>query len=282
MPTRPPTHAVTLDCLAPTSPGTWDRGRVAVRRDVTAPQGSLASCAAEGRILIRHNVSADNLADSMVPTVTAVVSAAGGGRTEFEAAMVGLVRTTVDDPHEAWVTFYRNSLAQLMGGVAAFSPIHHRAASLAIGSVVDLGSCFGFFPLQLALADPTRSVAATDVHRGTMELLDHASRRIGIPMSTRVCDASDLPMDDRSVDTVTALHLLEHIDHGTGMRVLREACRVARRRVVVAVPYETAPELCHGHVRSFDRASLHCVESELGMDHMVFDHHGGWLVIDVR
>ncbi|GAA1886514.1 mycofactocin oligosaccharide methyltransferase MftM [Williamsia serinedens] len=281
MATHAPRSTVELDCLAPASPGVWQRGRTIVRRDTSLPTRSVTAYSEDRRIVVRHNLAARHLADSLVDSVTSVVTAAGGGRAEFETAMVGLVRTTVDDPHEAWATFYRNSLAELLDGTAAFAPVHRRAADLTTGSVLDLGSCFGFFPLQLALADPDRSVIATDVHRATMELLARTSRRIGVPVVTRACDAADLPFPDGMVDTVTALHLLEHVDHGTGMRVLREACRVARRRVVVAVPYEAAPELCHGHVRSFDRASLHCIGSELGVDYIVFDHHGGWLVIDV-
>ena len=47
----------------------------------------------------------------------------------------------------AWLRFYRNSLDRLEDGVAAFAPVHEHSASLLVSSrVVDLGSCFGFFP----------------------------------------------------------------------------------------------------------------------------------------
>ncbi|MCI0479892.1 class I SAM-dependent methyltransferase, partial [Candidatus Uhrbacteria bacterium] len=58
--------------------------------------------------------------------------------------------------------------------------------------------------------------------------------------SFRVGDAERLPFDDRSFDTVVSSHVLEHLsDFDAGFR---ELCRVARRRVVVALP--TCLNLC--------------------------------------
>ncbi|MBJ7291660.1 MAG: class I SAM-dependent methyltransferase [Williamsia sp.] len=270
-----------LDSFAPTPPGVWDRGSVHVRRDRSRPAGSISARRHGDVILLRHNLTAAHLSDSLVGRTTSAIADAGGGRTEFEAAMVGLVRTTIDDPGDAWTVFYRNSMHELRSGAAPFAPIHERAIATVVGSVLDLGSCFGFFPLRLAAADPTRTVVATDLHADTMALLDAVAPRLGITIDTVPCDASSLPFPDASFDTVTALHLLEHVDRATGHRVLTEACRVARQRVIVAVPYEAEPAACHGHVRSFDDSELRCAGVELGYDFVVTDHHGGWLTIDV-
>ena len=75
--------------------------------------------------------------------------------------MVGLVRSTVDGALESWTTYYRNSLAELLDGTADFAPIHDKAEELVRGSVLDLGSCFGFLPLRLARAG--MDVTATDI-----------------------------------------------------------------------------------------------------------------------
>lgn len=278
--TAPPV-ARRLDSFAPTPPGVWDRGAVHVRRDHSRRTGSIDARRHGDDILLRHNLTGAHLSDSLVGRTTSAIADAGGGRAEFEAAMVGLVRTTIDDPGEAWTAFYRNSLDELLSGAAPFAPIHERAIATVVGSVLDLGSCFGFFPLRMAAADPTRRVVATDLHADTMALLDAVAPRLGVTIETVPCDAASLPFPDRSFDTVTALHLLEHVDRATGRRVLAEACRVARQRVVVAVPYETEPAACHGHVRCFDRSELHCAGLELGHDFLVTDHHGGWLTIDV-
>lgn len=52
------------------------------------------------------------------------------------------------------------------------------------------------------------------------------------------------------------LHVLEHVDAGTAGALVGEAVRIARRRVVVAVPYEAEPTALYGHL-----------------------HRGGWLVL---
>jgi hypothetical protein len=61
--------------------------------------------------------------------------------------------------------------------------------------------------------------------------------------------------------------------------VLREALRLARRRVVVAVPFEHEPTAAFGHVRTFDRRALIGLGHRLGRPFTVHDHHGGWLVL---
>jgi hypothetical protein len=57
--------------------------------------------------------------------------------------------------------------------------------------------------------------------------------------------------------------------------------RVARRRVVVAVPYEDVPEPVYGHLRTFDHADLDALGAATGARHRVDDDHGGWLVVDL-
>ncbi len=153
--------------------------------------------------------------------------------------MVGLVRSTVPGALESWTVYYRQFARELLDGTADFAPIHDKAAALVRGSVLDLGSCFGFLPLRLARAGVP--VTATDILPGTMTLLDAVAPRLGIPISTLVCDAANVPCPTTAPTTVTAVHLLEHVDARTGADVVAEALRIARERVVVAVPYETRP-----------------------------------------
>ncbi len=77
-----------------------------------------------------------------------------------------------------------------------------------------------------------------------------------------------------------AIHLLEHLAAAQAPAVLAEMVRLARRRVVVAVPYEEEPNATWGHVRTFDAADLHELGAATGRRYDVTDHHGGWLVIE--
>jgi hypothetical protein len=265
-----------FDSLAPCAVSTrWEHEHVVVERS----GGELSIERRDGTVQVSHGLHANDLREALVPHVTAAVSACGCGRDEFEAIMVGLVRTTVSSPVDAWATYYRNSLGDLLSGASDFAPIHERAEQLCVGSVLDLGSCFGFFPLRLALSG--RDVVATDVHAGTVRLLDSMRIPLGVELETLVCDARRVPVHDNHVDTVTALHLFEHLDEVAGEQVLREAMRIARRRVIVAVPFEREAEACHGHVRTFDMVSLAELGDATGLRHDTVEFHGGWLTIDL-
>lgn len=272
-----------MNVLTPCPPGVWSDDLVVVERIPRSPAhpqnrpGTLAITAGARRLHVRHSLTHDELGDQLVPAVTAAVGAAGLGQRAFESILVGLVRSTVDDPLESWTTYYRNSLLGLLGGTADFAPVHARARTLVTGSVLDLGSCFGFFPLELALTGT--EVTATDIDSGTMALLATVAPQLGAQVRTLVCDAAQVPVPNNSADTVTALHLLEHVDADSGLAIIAEALRIARHRVVVAVPFEQVATACHGHVRTFDSATLHALGQAAGVRYEVGEDHGGWLVL---
>jgi ubiquinone/menaquinone biosynthesis C-methylase UbiE len=145
--------------------------------------------------------------------------------------------------------------------------------------VLDVGSCFGFLPLLLA-ERPANRVTASDLSGGTMRLLDSVAAGRGLQVSTLVCDAARIPVPDRSADTVSVIHLLEHLSPGHGSAVVREALRIARRQVVVAVPVEEESSAAYGHICTVDLRQLGELGDRMGHLHSVHDYHGGWLVIN--
>lgn len=97
------------------------------------------------------------------------------------------------------------------------------------------------------------------------------------------CDAARVPLPDGTADTVTVLHLLEHLDANSAKSVLREAMRLACRRVIVAVPFEDVPRACYGHVQRFDLGTLRDIAEAWrasGVRTGVHEYHGGWLILD--
>jgi len=264
-----------LDSLAPCPPGRWTHDHVTVEH---VDSGPLTLRRSDGRLRVTHSLTPADLSERLVAGVTASVQDADFGQEEFELTMVGLVRSTVPGALDSWSVYYRNSLHELLDGTADFAPIHDRAAELVRGSVLDLGSCFGFLPLRLAGAGVP--VTATDILPGTMRLLDAVAPELGVALETIVCDATHVPVPDGSADTVTAIHLLEHVDDTIGDAVVDEALRVARERVVIAVPFEDEATACHGHVRTFDPEALRALGERTGRDFDVVEHHGGWLILD--
>ena len=230
---------------------------------------------------IRHDICADELSNDLAGWIAddlvdpGLLDPAG-----FEDAFVGVVQ----DVDPGWTAFYRNTLAALRAGGApggtnaGMAPVHDRAAELAVGAhVVELGCCFGFLALRLA-AEGHR-VTAVDLVAGTAGLLAAASTALGTPVTTLAGDARRIPLATGSADTVYAVHLLEHLPRGLDAAVLAEMLRVARRRAVVAVPFEDEPTPAWGHVRTFDLADLDALGAATGLSYTVQEHHGGWLVI---
>ncbi len=235
-------------------------------------------------VTVLHDLAPEELCDELAVTLAEQLVDTGAlqGQPEFEKVFTGVVRSTVDGPLPSWLRFYRNSLTRLESGATAFAPVHEHAADLVRGPVlVDLGSCFGFFPLRMSRRGI--DVTATDLSAPTMDLLARVSRCLRRPLATLSCDAAAVPLPGGCADTVTALHLLEHLPADLADRVLDEALRLARHRVVVAVPFEEEPRACYGHVQRFDPNILHRLaertrERHPGLGASVHEYHGGWLV----
>jgi len=299
--------SIRIDPLAPSHPGRWedpgivvchvDRAPVPVRLVAARPPERVTDHfevhRPGDRLLVLHRLRPDELDDDIAGLVASELTGVVTSAADFERVFTGIVRSTISDPLTAWSTFYANSLAVLRhprepadplappeSSLAGFAPVHERAVAEIRGrTVLDVGSCFGFLPLRLA--QEGFAVVATDHTPGTMGLLGAVARRRDEAVRTVVADARRLPAADRSVDTVTAVHLLEHLPAQDTVTVLDEMMRVARRRVVVAVPYEDVAEPVYGHLRTFDHAALHALGERSAHPFTVADDHGGWLVVEV-
>ncbi|GAA3530857.1 mycofactocin oligosaccharide methyltransferase MftM [Amycolatopsis ultiminotia] len=287
-----------LDPLAPGHRGWWESGELVVCHEdgVAVPNRLFTRLVPDQvtehfrvyalgqRVLVAHRFRPDELDDDLAGHLATELGGTQRLAAQFERIFTGVVRSTVHDPLLAWSVFYANTLAALRsppkaGAIADFAPVHERASALIRGrTVLDVGSCFGFLPLRLA-ADGFSPIAS-DRTAGTMALLNRVAAWLGTPLRTLVCDATAIPLAARSVDTVLAIHLLEHLPPGLGTRALHEMLRVARRRVVIAVPLEDSPDPAYGHVRCFDPDTLREWGNESGQRFTVFEHHGGWLVLD--
>jgi SAM-dependent methyltransferase len=235
---------------------------------------------ADGRV--RHRIGAAAISNDLAGWIARDLVAPGHlPAAGFAAAFVDVVESV--DP--GWTAFYRNTLRELArggepGGTnAGMAPVHERAAALCVGAdAVELGCCFGFLSLRLAAAG--HRVTAVDLCPGTAALLRSVAPRLGPPVRALAGCATAVPLAGSSTDTVLAVHLLEHLPTGLAPVVVAEMLRVARRRVVVAVPFEPEPDSTWGHVRTFDLTDLAALGAATGRPYRVDEHHGGWLVVD--
>lgn len=235
-------------------------------------------------IELAHSFCTTDICDDTLVQVLCELVADGVlvGQREFEEAAVGIIETTAAELGESWNAFYRNTLRTLDDGTAAFAPIHHRALSLIDGtSMLDVGSCFGF--LALRCAREGRTVSACDISPGATALFRSAAKHFGLKADAVVADATRLPFAENSFDSVTLIHLLEHLDEERIPVAIEEALRVARLRVVIAVPFEDLPSAHFGHTMALTVDDLaawaRCVDHSGAAT--VIDH-GGWLVLQPR
>lgn len=244
----------------------------------------LGACVEPRQPLLVDNDLADAIVDELGPLgLIPDVSA-------FEDLFVRTVESSAPTAGLAWNSFYRNTLGRLRkpaaavgddGSVATFGRIYAAAARLVSGSsTLDVGCCFGFFPILLAEQRPDLRVIASDLSVGTVALAGQVAASLGSAASFLPADAAALPFRDRAVDTVTVLHLLEHLPITTGAAVVNEALRVADRRVVVAVPLEETPNSAYGHLRAFSVGSLAALGQSTGWRSSAWLRDGGWLCLD--
>jgi len=231
------------------------------------------------------NELADHIAAELVPLGLVPDGSA------FEQVFVDAVLATQPngaDPMQAWAVFYRNTMRRLRCGerggtgcVATFARIYARALSLLCGTIVlDVGCCFGFLPLLAAERCPDLRVIGTDLVPATAALAGGISRARAGRARFAVADLLALPFASQTADTVLAIHVLEHLPAGACRPALAQLCRVARHRVVIAVPLEEIPDRTFGHLQAFDLPKLAGLGDVPGWSHVVHAADGGWLVLD--
>jgi hypothetical protein len=210
---------------------------------------------------------------------------------EFEQAFTARVESGHPDPARAWDGFYDATLARVAvgwgrtlpgtGTIATFTRVWARTTALQRGpTALDVGTCFGFLPLAWSALPGAPRLVAADLSPGASGLVGRQARRLRLPVGVVCADGTSLPLPDRAVGTVHLVHVLEHVRPALGALLLREALRVADRRVVVAVPVELMPDPVFGHVQVFDLARLAVVGARTGWHVSLIDADGAWLVLD--
>ena len=278
-------------------------------------------------LIIVHDFSAaqiDNnlgyyVVSELLPLLTAHrdrVDSGYSAQDEFERAVGDIVRSMAGNERRAWRLFYANTLnaTQRSAGlgqtpgrpdetandfIGLFGAIYRYAldliealpAAASSPTVLDVATCFGFFPLLLARVRAATGtlgeIAGCDLNPALMGFANAYASHAGLAeVQFGIADilADDIerelaPLPAR-YDVVTALHLLEHLESAQTEPAVINLWRLTARRLIIAVPLETAPDPRYGHQQVFDRDRLLTLGRTLGGHCDYFEHHGGWLVID--
>jgi Methyltransferase domain len=261
----------------------------------TACTGTFAVFRGPTTTLIIHGIAPAVLDNDIAQTVADELVRPGlvRGPDAFERCFAGVVESTGPSPRAAWRRFYVNTLRAFRGDwdgrsadgpIVTFAQIYRHAEELARGrSLLDIGSCFAFFPMLLA-ARGKLHVTATDAHPATVALARTMAGDLGFRVAFGAADLTRrLPFATASFDTVTALHVVEHLPAECNLAALAELCRAAARRVVLAVPIERTPDAAYGHRQAFDMYRLATLANAVpGWSGTAHELLGGWLVLEPR
>ncbi len=225
---------------------------------------------------------------------------------EFGATLFAVLASMHPAPRNQqaiWLNFCLNSLNSLRDQIAhplqsapakdsyigPFAAIYRRIFELITGqSLLDVGCSFGFLPVLLAEHYPhahitgcdnnpdaitfsTNLATATNAHSVTLTLLDVL--------------AEDFPKRE-NFDTVTAIHLLEHLTEQDMPVALTHLLQVTGKRLLIAVPYEEEAQGLYGHQQVFTPVKLRfwgnwCIEQLKGKgQYWCEEVMGGMLVLE--
>ena len=193
----------------------------------------------------------------------------------FEAAFQGVVASVrPHDPPAAWKMFSLNTLKLLRreveqeecaserrDSIASFASLYRHLFSLLVGeSLLDVGCACAFWPVLVAERDLPyhRKITGVDNRQDALHLSMQLATDVGLShLEFLLADVLTPTFSHLgSFDTVTALHLLEHLKEDQLALALENLLQVTRKRLIIAVPYENHPTGVYGHQQVFDQKKL--------------------------
>lgn len=225
---------------------------------------------------------------------------------EFSATLFAVLASTFPSPRDQqtiWQHFTLKSLSRLreqivhpvfplpeVSYIAPFATIYRRVFDLYTGqSLLDVGCSFGFLPVLMAERLPNASIVGCDKNPDALHFSTDLAQVVGTRnVRFALQDILDkAALDLGTFDTVTALHLLEHLSESDVSLALTHLLALTARRLIIAVPYEQQATAAYGHLHVFtpqklEQWGMYCVEKIGNHAHFWCEQvAGGLLVIDV-
>jgi hypothetical protein len=266
----------------------------------------LARPAETNRVILVHRFQASEVDNNLVDCLMQELPGLMTSEQAFGHAMIGVVHSIKPhDPVDAWGIFSLNTLERLRehldkhtrqnptSTIGACATIYRRLLELKVGtSLLDVGCACAFWPVLVAERDPNAESSIVGVDSRLDAI--HLSQNMAI--LTQHHDLTFLQLDllipqfvaeVGTFDTVTAIHLLEHLPKAQLPLAFQHLLQVTRHRLIVAVPYEAEATRAYGHENVFTQETLEqwgewCVRAFDGAARFwCEDVAGGLLVIDL-
>ncbi len=253
-----------------------------------------------------HNFSAEEIDNNVVYYLIKELMPHGLVTSDqaFGDALVSIVTSILpNDPVAAWGYFSLNTLNHLRKHldndfpangedfISSFATIYRRLFALKVGSsLLDVGCACAFWPILVAerIQDKSNKIVGVDNRLDAINLSTHLAA-LTKKDSLEFALADVLTSEFLQVghfDTVTAIHLLEHLSEAQIPQVLDHLLKVTRQRLIIAVPYENQPERAYGHEQVWSHEKLEAW-GQWSVSHLLSsgrayceDVQGGLLIIE--
>jgi SAM-dependent methyltransferase len=263
----------------------------------------LARPADTDRVILVHRFLPTEIDNNLVDCLMQELSGLLTTDQAFGRAMIGVVNSiNPHDPVAAWGLFCLNTLERFREyldetareypptTIGACATIYRRLFSLKVGvSLLDVGCACAFWPALVAERDPDACGRIVGVDNRQDAI--HLSQQMAALIEKR--DVTFLQLDLLSpqfveelgtFDTVTAIHLLEHLREEQLPLAFEHLLQVTRQRLIVAVPYEAEVTRAYGHEQRFTREKLErwghwCTEAIDGVARFWCEEVAGGLLI---
>ena len=259
------------------------------------------------KVILVHQISHDELDNNIGQYIMEELAPHGlmTSDSAFGAAFIGVVNST--NPHhpaDAWGLFSINTLQRLreqinspqtsdnkQDFITPFASIYRYLLSQRVGtSLLDVGCACAFWPLLVVEREVGKHgrIVGADNRQEAIALSQNMAKLAEIN-DVEFIQADLLTPDFTklgSFDTVTAIHLIEHIPEDKLPDAFTNLLKVTRRRLLIAVPYEKQAEVAYGHEQVFSHEKLEqwgqwCVERIKGEGKAFCeDIMGGILIIE--
>ncbi|HEX9132693.1 MAG TPA: class I SAM-dependent methyltransferase [Ktedonobacteraceae bacterium] len=259
----------------------------------------LARPAKTDRVILVHRFQSSEVDNNLVDYLMQELPGLMTSEQAFGHAMIGIVHSIKPhDPVDAWGIFTLNTLQRLREHMDEHtlqnptSTIYRRLFELKVGaSLLDVGCACAFWPVLVAERDlhDQSSIVGVDSRLDAI----HLSQHMAVLTQHQELTFAQLDLlspqfvdEVGTFDTVTAIHLLEHLPEAQLALAFQHLLQVTRHRLMVAVPYEAEATRAYGHENVFTREILEhwgqwCVEAFDGIGRFwCEDVAGGLLVID--
>jgi len=265
----------------------------------------LAHPADTDRVILVHRFLPTEVDNNLVDCLMQELPGLMTSDQAFGHAMIGVVNSIKPhDPVGAWGIFSLNTLQRFRDYLAentlqypqttigACATVYRRLFSLKIGAgLLDVGCACAFWPVLVAERDPDAygSIVGVDNRLDAIHLSQHMAALIDKPyLRFLQLDLLSPQFIEKlhPFDTVTAIHILEHLPEEQLSLAFKHLLHVTRHRLIVAVPYEAEATRAYGHEQVFTREKLErwgkwCVESMRGAgQYWCEEVAGGLLVVD--